>query len=176
MEKICFKCNLQKPLEDFYKHPKMADGHLGKCKECTKLSSAKREKILRADSDWIEKEKARARGKYFRLNYKDKYKPTAESKAKTMNAHRALYPEKYKAKNASQRIVCADGNQRHHWSYGEEHWKDIIELSVLNHNKAHRYMVYDQERFMYRRSTDNVLLDTKEVHQGWINHILENFI
>lgn len=35
--KKCFKCGSEKPLEDFYAHPKMGDGHLNKCKECTKL-------------------------------------------------------------------------------------------------------------------------------------------
>jgi len=39
MSKVCFKCGLDKPLEAFYAHPKMADGRLGKCKECTRADA-----------------------------------------------------------------------------------------------------------------------------------------
>ena len=33
--KRCFKCLLVKPLDSFYPHPRMGDGHLNKCKKCT---------------------------------------------------------------------------------------------------------------------------------------------
>jgi hypothetical protein len=148
----------------------MSDGHLGKCKDCTKKDSDKREKELRKNPEWLEKEKIRGRDKYFRLGYKNIYKQSKESKKMSITKHRNLYPEKYLAKNASQHFKKENkGNHWHHWSYNKQHYKDVIELSILEHNKLHRYIVYDQERMMYRRCDNNQLLDTKEMHIEFYN-------
>jgi hypothetical protein len=36
MSKACSKCGEVQPLDEFYTHPMMADGHLNKCKNCTR--------------------------------------------------------------------------------------------------------------------------------------------
>jgi hypothetical protein len=174
-EKTCFKCGLIKPLTEYYKHKRMGDGHLNKCKDCTKKDVGEREKKLRESPEWVEKEKIRAREKYRRLEYRDKYKPNPENKKIYIDNYNKNYPEKIKAQRLSSHVKpSVKGNQLHHWSYREEHAKDLIELSIRDHKKAHRYIVYDQEHYMYRRHDTMELLDTKDKHLEYINWCIKN--
>jgi hypothetical protein len=169
--KICFKCNEEKELSEYYKHKKMVDGHLNKCKSCTKKDTKDRVDILIQDENWKESEQTRHREKYHRLGYKEKHKQPIEKQLVRVRKYRNEYPEKYKAKNATQRIAKTNSkNELHHWSYNEEHYKDCIELSKKEHSLLHRFIIYDQSVKMYR-TKDGILLDTKESHIQYFEFI-----
>lgn len=161
-QKVCFKCNTLKDLSEFYKHPQMGDGHLNKCKQCTKKDVSEKFFENMKDPKLLEKERERGRDKYKRLNYKE-VKPDPIVKKRSIAKYREMYPEKQMASSASQHILKIDGYENHHWSYNEKHYKDIIRISIESHYLAHRHMVYDQERKMYRKSKTNELIDTREI-------------
>lgn len=178
MGKICIRgieCvngdNLQ-DISNFYRHSQMEDGHLNKCKDCCKKEQKQREEILKLDPIWVEKEKKRAREKFERLGYKDKYKPSPEKKKIIIDRYKAKYPEKIKARNAISHLV-KEGIELHHWSYNEKDWKDFIELLVKQHYEIHTHIIYDPE-FMYYRDSNNNLLDTKEKHLNYIIQFIKD--
>jgi len=164
--KQCFKCKEVKPLDDFYRHSQMKDGRVNKCIVCNKKDTLCNYQNKKKDPKFIIQERKRGREKHQRLysgNTHQNYKHKANWVAK--------YPEKLKAARKSQSMSKHkpfEGAEKHHWSYNQEHYKDVLWLSGKDHKKAHRFIIYDQERMMYRRTDNNVLLDTKEHHEGYI--------
>ena len=77
--KVCFKCGVEKPINEFYKHPQMADGHLGKCKECAKLDAKIRrvnnlESVREYDKNRSRTEKFKNRSRIHQNNWRAKNK------------------------------------------------------------------------------------------------------
>jgi hypothetical protein len=171
--KKCFKCEIEKPIIEFYKHGAMADGHLNKCKQCTKLDSRNRYNLLLNDPAFVQKERDRTRLRNKRLGYYETKKPTKKQKRLANIKYREKYPEKYAARIKSQRNERRNGIHNHHWSYNIEHSKDIIPISQSNHRKIHRYLVYDSGKKMYY-SRFGVLLDTKQKHIEFVDYVINN--
>ena len=131
----------------------------------------RREKELRNNPEWIEKERERGREKYYRLNYRGKNKPSTEKKKEIMKRYRQKFPEKcMAAKYTEIYLTKVPRFHLHHWSYNQEDWLDVIQLSIKEHNFVHRNIIYEQELMMYR-TKDGELLDNKEKHLNYINKL-----
>lgn len=168
--KKCFKCGTEKPITDFYKHSQMHDGHLNKCKECTKKDVKVLYKSNILDPGYIEMERKRGRLKFHRL-----YKGMSKHNYKSNEKYLLKYPEKNLAKLSSAKLKRPFENaEKHHWSYNKMHYKDVIWITKKEHMKIHRFIVYDQERMMYRRFDSLELLDTKEKHVSFIMDCIKN--
>jgi len=175
-DKDCFKCGIRKPLDEFYKHKQMGDGHLNKCKTCTRKDTADRVAIKSNDPEWVFKERERHRLKAEEYSRERGVLPFQESLAirrikseqhKIDFAHMIKY-KKAACVRAGRKVDCPSGSHRHHWSYNKDHWECVFIVDILFHNKIHRYTNYDDERRMYR-TVHGTLLDSRELCEKYYN-------
>jgi hypothetical protein len=112
MQKVCFKCGQELPLDQFYRHKMMADGHLNKCKACFR-EDVKNNRLAKLD--------------YYR-SY-DKSRGNRQCK-EYISEYRKNYPNKYRATNMVNNairskklfqepcVICGDSNTHaHHDDY-----------------------------------------------------------
>lgn len=132
--KTCFKCKQRKPLGDFYTHQRMSDGHLNKCKECTKKDAAKhRIKNIKKIREYDR----------MRAAMPHRIKKSMEISA----IWRAKHPERKKAQTelgmAVKRglitplpcLICGDKAEAHHPDYSRP--LDVVWLCSPHHKQAH---------------------------------------
>lgn len=157
--KKCFKCGAEKPLSDFYKHPRMSDGHVNKCKECNK-KDVRENRAEKADyyneydrnrpnhEDRVKMAAERVKERY---HSDEEFKERIlESKQKWLESNQQKRKAQYAANNAlrdgklARQLVCEHCKctdkplQKHHWSYEPEHWLDITWLCSKCHGKEHK--------------------------------------
>lgn len=151
--KICFKCGQEKPLSEFYRHPRMADGHLNKCKECAKKDvSQNYEKNIQSE-EYVEKERERCRDKYRRL-YAGRLEKT-HSHMENSSTRREL---------TQKGVVIERGMEVHHWNYNKR--LSVFILTAREHKKVHRGLVFDEGSGCFKNG--EILLDTAERHRQYI--------
>ncbi len=137
MEKKCFKCKKTKPIEQFYKHSQMKDGHLGKCKTCTKNDVNTRYQDPVAKKRIVAYEKARFK------NPERKKKILEYSRKRKI-----LFPGKARARYLASKLpkqpceVCGNEKaQAHHPDYRKP--IDVKWLCFKHHREEHGQKVSD---------------------------------
>ncbi len=139
--KKCFKCHKIKPLRLYYRHKRMADSHLNKCKKCTKKDVQDRY------NDPIARQRIR---EYERKRFKD---PRRKQKMMEYARKRDFrHPGKLKARSRlgdaikTGRIirkpceVCGDiKSQGHHTDYRK--YRDVKWLCFKHHRITHKQIV-----------------------------------
>ena len=144
--KTCFKCHQSKPLNEYYKHPQMGDGHLGKCKDCTRKDVADRVALKSAvDLAWVlsERERHRLKAERHRNEGRPK-KQRSEPKAEWCKRN----PEKKAAATLLAGAIksgrlqrqpcekCGAKAQAHHDDYAKP--LDVRWLCPKHHGEHHR--------------------------------------
>lgn len=156
----CNKCGKTLSLDNFCKNSHRKNGHRGICKQCDSVYHKNRLLKLKLDPSRYKVRQAIIREKARRLKGATKG-ATYEQKKRCRTMWKTRYPEKYAASIACSNLPKVKGENVHHWSYQQQHYKDVIFLTTATHALVHRHMVYDQERMMYRR-LDGTLIDSRE--------------
>jgi hypothetical protein len=156
LKKVCFKCNEEKEITEYYKHKEMSDGHLNKCKNCTKKDSKITLELKTSTTEGLEKERARHREKYKRLGYKDKQKKWDEKRPHTKSS---------KYKNLSRNNKIPKGFEIHHWNYLDIFLEDFFILPIKEQRKAHTFLNKLNNIF---EGLNGEILDTREKHFNYL--------
>lgn len=137
MAKECFKCREVKPLRDFYRHPQMTDGRLGKCKECAKKDVTANRQISLLEIRAYDRERAKTperRSEIAANTRKWRRKNPRKYAAHILlgNAVRSGLVRRERCK------VCGGKAHAHHESYDRP--LEVVWLCAVHHSDRHKQM------------------------------------
>ncbi len=142
--KRCFKCGETKPLSLFYKHPRMSDGHVNKCKECNKKDV--RENRVDKNDYYTEYDKGRANNPErheWRLEYNRSYSASNPEKRKAQSLLHSRVRSGKILKLCNCEHCGSDKNiHGHHSSYAEDMWLLVTWLCGKCHVRLHKDFEY----------------------------------
>ena len=132
--KTCFKCKTKKSISEFYKHPETSDGHLGKCKNCTKLDAKENRKNNHRVQEYDrERSKTSERKEYALESQRNRRKKNPEKHRAYLIVKRAILSGKID--KFSCRICKDKKSQAHHEDYNKP--LDVIWLCQKHHDIRH---------------------------------------
>ena len=134
LSKRCFKCLCEKPFEGFYKHPRMADGHLNKCIDCTKADvmrnrQEKVEKYREYDRARATTEKRRASVRRLTERWRKEH---PQRRAAQVALGNAVRDGRLKSQPC---FLCGADAEAHHPDYSRP--LDVVWLCPAHHKQAH---------------------------------------
>jgi hypothetical protein len=131
--KVCFKCKVEQPIECFYRHPRMTDGHLGKCKACAK-NDVHTNRELRIG---YYREFDRLRGNRQSNEYKRQYRLEHQEEYKARELLGNAVRDKRVAKAAACEVCGASGVRLHghHADYSKP--LEVLWCCVPCHHAQH---------------------------------------
>ena len=136
--KTCFKCSRFLPLEQFYKHKMMGDGHLNKCIDCAKKDEHAR-RLSKID-EIRAYDRARAKTKERRKQAAEILKRWRASDSRIAAAHRAV-ARAIKSGNLIKLPceVCAENkSEAHHDDYNKP--LDVKWYCSVHHKARHKFL------------------------------------
>lgn len=140
--KKCFKCSQLLNLSEFYKHSEMLDGHLNKCKSCTKTDVENRRKEKASDIDWVlsERKRHREKSKRYRelgiISKNNAQKKWALNNPEKKQARQRLqYALKLGKLHRHPCFICGNKAQAHHDDYSKP--LDVVWVCSKHHGELH---------------------------------------
>jgi len=131
--KVCFKCNVEKPLDGFYRHPRMRDGRLNKCKDCTKRDV----RLYRRSNPAVQEyDRNRAKLPHRRAMIAKASKRWRETNQEGYRAHCTLTNAVRDGKIERQPCeICGEKAHAHHPDYRKP--LDVVWLCPTHHARLH---------------------------------------